>query len=112
MFGFWSLGQKAALSRHFSTFFQLRSPAMRLQKGKKLTKNSLFLTQAPNPKHALKQVWFFDRQHKMSPNLYICLRQKPPNKLKKDNGLKSFSLPGILEFATSGAYLSFIEGAD
>jgi hypothetical protein len=60
MFGIWSLGQKTALFRHFSTFFQLRSTApdksgqvMRLQKGKKLTKNSSFLPQAPNPKHAL-----------------------------------------------------------
>jgi hypothetical protein len=54
MFGIWSLGQKKALFRHFSTFFQLRSPAMRHQKGKKLTKNSSFLPQALNPKHALR----------------------------------------------------------
>jgi hypothetical protein len=54
MFGIWSLGQKTALFRHFSTFFQLRSPAMRHQKGKKLTKNSSFLPQALNPKHALR----------------------------------------------------------
>jgi hypothetical protein len=54
MFGIWSLGQKAALFRHFSTFFQLRSPTMHLQKGKKLAENSSLLPQAPNPKHALK----------------------------------------------------------
>jgi hypothetical protein len=45
---------KMALFRQFFTFFQLRSPTMRLQKGKKLTKNSSFLSQAPNPKHALR----------------------------------------------------------
>jgi hypothetical protein len=44
---------KKALFRHFFIFFQLRSSAMRLQKGKKLTKNSSFLTQAPNRKQAL-----------------------------------------------------------
>jgi hypothetical protein len=44
---------KKALLRHFFIFFQLRSSAMRLQKGKKLTKNSSFLTQAPNRKQAL-----------------------------------------------------------
>ena len=42
-----------AVFRHFFTFFQLRSPTMCLQKGKKLTKNSSFLPQAPNPQHAL-----------------------------------------------------------
>jgi hypothetical protein len=49
---------KKALFRHFFIFFQLRSSAMRLQKGKKLTKNSSFLTQAPNRKQALSKFIF------------------------------------------------------
>jgi hypothetical protein len=44
---------KKALFRHFFIFFQFRSSAMRLQKDKKLTKNSSFLAQAPNRKQAL-----------------------------------------------------------
>jgi hypothetical protein len=54
MFAIWLLGQKTALFCHFFTFFQLRSTTMRLQKAKKLTKNSSLLPQTPNRKQALK----------------------------------------------------------
>jgi hypothetical protein len=53
LFAIWLLGQKTALFCHFFTFFQLRSTTMRLQKAKKLTKNSSLLPQTPNRKQAL-----------------------------------------------------------
>jgi hypothetical protein len=48
------LAKKRLFSAIFSPFF----PAMRHQKGKKLTKNSSFLSQSPNPKHALSLAIF------------------------------------------------------
>jgi hypothetical protein len=54
LFAIWPLGQKTALSRHFFSFSQLRSPTMLLQKDEKLTENSSFLPQAPNHKQALR----------------------------------------------------------
>jgi hypothetical protein len=53
LFAIWLLGQKTVLFCHFFTFFQLRSTTMRLQKAKKLTKNSSLLPQTPNRKQAL-----------------------------------------------------------
>jgi hypothetical protein len=79
MYGIWSLGQKTALFRHFFTFFQLHSPAMRLQKGKKLTKNSSFLSQAPNPKHALSSLKQEVEacQRSVHPSIHMALQLVP-----------------------------------
>jgi hypothetical protein len=56
LFAIWLLGQKTALFCHFFTFFQLRSTTMRLQKAKKLAKNSSILPQTPNRKQALTKM--------------------------------------------------------
>jgi hypothetical protein len=76
---------------------------MRLQKGKKLTKNSSFLPQAPNPKHALRSDDFYNNllispQHTLKNK---SMKKKPTQELKQEYEILKFLLTFHQENKTS-----------